>query len=41
MQTVADINQVIAAKDAEFRDVLNNIESASARFSFIYLPLLN
>lgn len=31
METIADINDIITTKDAEFHDVLNRIEAASAR----------
>jgi len=34
-ETVADINEIITAKDAEFHDVLGKIEAASARFGFL------
>jgi len=30
-ETAADISEIIAVKDAEFRDVLSKIEAASAR----------
>jgi len=33
-ETVADINNIITAKDAEFHDVLHKIKAASARFGF-------
>ena len=34
METVANVADIIAAKDVEFREVLDRIEAASARFAF-------
>ena len=33
-ETVANVADIIAAKDVEFREVLDRIEAASARFAF-------
>jgi len=34
-ETVADINKIITAKDAEFNNVLGRIEAATARCGFL------
>ena len=37
-ETVADVNDILTAKDAEFHDVLHRIEAASARLGIgIYM----
>ena len=35
IETVADIDDIIIAKDAEFHSVLGKIEAASTRFGFL------